>query len=626
MILSLQAERRLSVTELASPGVERAALARQRAETDGAAARIREFGAGGDRWLSGAGRVRDRADELVGRLSTLDQLRGAVDEGTLDRAEAATAYTELIDAGFAVYGAKWTSRESDLIEQTRAFVALARAREVLAREDTLVTGALVARELTGTDRSRLAELVAAQRFVRAEAAVALPAVEREEYELLSGGAGLSALRALEDQLVGPGSDERLAPIAPQTWRATVEPVLSELRDLVAAGVRDSTARAAPSVAGTVIRTGLVCGLGFVVVVAALVGAVGASRQLDVGRRDATGPPDPPGTNGPADPTGRPGTNGPADPTGPAGRGAIADDPTAAGGKGRTMLARAEQQQEHELFLHLTRRNQVLLRRQLKLLNAMERRETGAEELADLFRVDHLATRIRRNVEKLISAAGAEPGRRWRRPVPLIDVVRGAVAEVEHYPRVLVSSAWVGALRGPAVTDLIHLLAELIENALTFSPPTSTVRVGPENHAAGLVIVVVDDGPGLGVDALDEMNVVLADPPPVRPSSVGLGLYGVARTARRWGLTVTLGTSPRGGTTARVLVPATLTVKTANPAAGGPAGATGAAGGRGRSAESRPGSGPADPGDKAGAPTAELPRLAQPATAGQPSLPDRRRRA
>jgi anti-sigma regulatory factor (Ser/Thr protein kinase) len=211
----------------------------------------------------------------------------------------------------------------------------------------------------------------------------------------------------------------------------------------------------------------------------------------------------------------------------------------------------------EIFLHHTQRNQILLRRQLGLLEAMERRETDAEELADLFRVDHLTTRIRRNVEKLISLAGGNPGRRWLRPVPLLDVVRAAVAEVEDYPRVLMSPTWTGAVAGSTLPDLIHVLAELIENGLSFSPPSTTVRVSGELWDGGVAIVINDDGPGLGSPELAAANQLLRDPPEPSATSGGGGLSVVGQLARRRGVTVELRRSPRGGTTAVVLIPATL---------------------------------------------------------------------
>ncbi|MBM0203721.1 hypothetical protein JNW90_11810 [Micromonospora sp. STR1s_5] len=167
--------------------------------------------------------------------------------------------------------------------------------------------------------------------------------------------------------------------------------------------------------------------------------------------------------------------------------------------------------ERELFLGLTRRNQVLLRDQLTLLDGMQRRERSTEETDELFQLDHLTTRVRRNVEKLITLAGATPARRWRRPVPLLDVARGAVAEVPDYHRVLIAPHWPWSLAGPAVTDVIHLLAELIENALACSGAETTVRVSGEQRPQGCAVLVVDDGPGLDAAALAEANHLLGIP-------------------------------------------------------------------------------------------------------------------
>jgi hypothetical protein len=577
LILSLQTERRLTAAALAEPGARPATLAAQRADTDAAIAKLRAFNTGTDLRLAGAQEVRDRAAELIRRLDTLDPLRRSVDAGGLDREQATTAYTEMIDAGFAVYAGQWTSRETRLIEQTRSFVALARAREVLAREDTLLTGALTARRVTSADRARLADLVAAQRFVRAEAAAALPPPERDRYRTLVGGDGLTALRALEDQLAAPGDDaEEIPAIPPQVWRAAVEPVLADLRDLVAAGVRDSVERATPATVSVVVRTGLVGGLGFIVVMAAIVGALGATRRPARRPVDQTDPPESIQPPHPSDHTPAAGQTPAPDQTPAAGQPHPGDQnrpldrnrPLVRTGPGDQLRpgdrqvgdgspSGASRLARDDLFLQLSRRNQVLLRQQLTLLDAMERRETDAEELADLFRVDHLTTRIRRNVERLITAAGARPARRWRRPVPLIDVVRGAAGEVAEYERVLVSSAWAGSLAGPAVLDLTHLLAELIENALDCSPPDSTVRVSVQFRDHGCLIVVLDDGPGLAPEALAGVNSLLREPPPVRPPGAGHGLHGAALAAGRWNVRVELAPGHRGGTAARVLIPAAL---------------------------------------------------------------------
>ncbi|MGH3244136.1 MAG: ATP-binding protein, partial [Spirillospora sp.] len=217
----------------------------------------------------------------------------------------------------------------------------------------------------------------------------------------------------------------------------------------------------------------------------------------------------------------------------------------------------------EVFVNLARRNQALLHRQLGLLDTMERRTEDPSELSDLFRLDHLATRMRRHAEGLVILGGKTAGRGWRRPVPLVDVVRGAVAEVEDYPRVRVQPLPRIAVLGSAVADVIHLLAEVVENATTFSPPQSPVRVGGQPVANGFAIEVEDRGLGMTEEALRAANERLAKPPEFDPSdSAQLGLFVVARLAERHGITVTLRPSPYGGTTAVALIPSSLVVENA----------------------------------------------------------------
>jgi hypothetical protein len=584
LILGLQAERRLTVGALAEPGQPRAELTAQRDRTDRSVSALRAFTHDTGLRLTGAGAVRDRARDLVGRLDGIAAIRQDVDAGRLDRTRAASAYDGLVDAGFGVYSAQWAGRETDAVEATRAVIALARAREILAREDTLVSGALAAAdELSAAGQRRLGELVATQRFARAEAAAGLPATVRADYQRLVTGAGFTNLGAVEDRLLRPDGADAPAPVGPQAWQAAVGPALADLAGLVTHGVRDGVERATAGATGVIVRTGLVVGLGLLAVLAAIVGSVRTTRRLadrlrgvrstaeelaeqelpDIARRLRRGEPvDPPAEPSPPD-------SG-ADQIDQAGRAIDAARVAAI----RAVLAEAESHKgTWDLFLQLTRRNQSLLRDQLGLLDAMERRERDTEDLADLFRIDHLASRIRRNVEKLITMAGATPARRWRRPVPLLDVVRGAVAEVADYPRVLLAPNWTGALAGPVVPDVIHLLAELIENGLTFSAESTTVRVGGEPREGGCAIVVTDDGPGMSGAAMADANELLRNPPRFRPPGTGHGLYAVGLIARRRGIVVELRAAQRGGTHAEVLLPAGRLVDSAGGGVGGPTGQT-----------------------------------------------------
>ncbi|ONH31881.1 nitrate- and nitrite sensing domain-containing protein [Pseudofrankia asymbiotica] len=212
----------------------------------------------------------------------------------------------------------------------------------------------------------------------------------------------------------------------------------------------------------------------------------------------------------------------------------------------------------DTFLNLARRSQALIHRQLKIIDALERKETDPDELEELFRLDHLATRMRRHAEDLIVLSGSKPARGWRRPVPIKDVIRGAVAEVEDYTRVKVLPVGGGAISGHAVGDVIHMLAEFIENATSFSPPHTPVHVTGHEVSNGFAIEIEDRGLGMNPAEFKSLNDRLENPPPFDlTTSERLGLFVVGRLAERHGIKVRLRTSPYGGTMAIVLIPGTL---------------------------------------------------------------------
>jgi len=211
-----------------------------------------------------------------------------------------------------------------------------------------------------------------------------------------------------------------------------------------------------------------------------------------------------------------------------------------------------------VFLNLARRSQILVHRQLALLDAMERRVADPAEVEDLFRLDHLATRMRRHAESLIILSGQAPGRAWRRPVPLLDVLRSAIAEVEDFARVDVHRVPADQVSGGAVADLTHLVAELVENATLFSPPDARVAVRAVRADHECVVEVEDTGLGMGPEALAEANTRLADARQTDMfDSDRLGLFVVSRLARRHGVNVLLRMSERGGTVAQVRVPVSV---------------------------------------------------------------------
>jgi HAMP domain-containing protein len=219
----------------------------------------------------------------------------------------------------------------------------------------------------------------------------------------------------------------------------------------------------------------------------------------------------------------------------------------------------------DMFLNLARRSQSLIDRQLELMDDLERNETDPDTLENLFRLDHLATRMRRNSEDLIVLSGEAPPRRWSQPMPLDEVVRAAVAEVEDYNRVELLPIDDVGVAGQAVADVVHLLAELIENATTFSPPGTKVQVAGQSIAGGYVLEIEDRGLGMSDEELVDANQRLANPPIVDFAlSRMLGLYVVARLAQRYRIKVQLRHSWYGGITALVLLPPNLTVQAPAP--------------------------------------------------------------
>ncbi|MFJ5551613.1 nitrate- and nitrite sensing domain-containing protein [Streptomyces sp. NPDC093225] len=214
-----------------------------------------------------------------------------------------------------------------------------------------------------------------------------------------------------------------------------------------------------------------------------------------------------------------------------------------------------------IFTNLSMRNQSLIEGQLTLITDLENNEADPDQLENLFRLDHLATRMRRNGENLLILAGEEPGRRWDQPVPLVDVLRAASSEVEQYERVELTGVPEAEIHGQSVTDLVHLLAELLENATTFSSPQTKVRVTATRLPDGRVMVEIHDkGIGLTAEDFADINHKLANPPTVDAAiSQRMGLFVVGRLADRHGIRVQLRPSgEQAGTTSLVMLPDAIT--------------------------------------------------------------------
>ena len=611
----LQKERRLSMARLGDVrAVDIAEIRRQRQATDKAAGEVRAGAADQDLRGRLLPAVVARLDDLVAKLSSLDRLRRGVDDRAADRGDVLRGYSDIIDAGFAVYRAT-TPGDGTITARARTLTSFGRAREYLAREDALLTGALAAGRITPAERAEFAKLVGAHHTIHADNARDLHDEGRKRYEQLKTTPRFTQLMRMENEVIqgaalatapqrtskadgaqgtsaaqpsstasqqsvptGQGaartSARDTAVIDPATWRASVDTVNAQLFDLENDVLADVTRHAHGIAIGTFTRLGLAGGLGLGAILLSFYIALRVSRRLVRECRALAG-----GVvsftqdrlPGLAERI-RSGRSADPEPD-PEVDFRITEIRQIADSfdRAREAVVRAAEGEAaarrgiSEVFVNLARRNQALLHRQLSLLDSMERRTEDPSELSDLFRLDHLATRMRRHAEGLVILAGKSAGRGWRRPVPLVDVVRGAVAEVEDYPRVRVQPLPRVALLGSAVADVIHLLAEIVENATTFSPPQSPVWVSGHAVANGFAIEVEDRGLGMTEEALRAANARLADPPEFDPSdSAQLGLFVVARLAERHGIQVTLRPSPYGGTTAIVLLPGSLIVENPEP--------------------------------------------------------------
>ncbi|WP_328848592.1 nitrate- and nitrite sensing domain-containing protein [Micromonospora zamorensis] len=210
-----------------------------------------------------------------------------------------------------------------------------------------------------------------------------------------------------------------------------------------------------------------------------------------------------------------------------------------------------------MFVNLARRSQVLVERQLELLDDLEREESDPDQLENLFKLDHLAARMRRNDESLLVLAGTDSTRRWNRPVGLGAVLLAAAAEIEQYQRVRIEAVADVHMVGHAVGELVHLLAELLENATAFSRPDTSVVVTARVDSGGALIEIADRGLGMSPTALAEANAVLATPPAADVAAVErMGLFVVSHLASRLGVRVRLD-DHQGGLVARLALPAVL---------------------------------------------------------------------
>jgi signal transduction histidine kinase len=506
-------------------------------------------------------------------LRGLPNLHAAIEAGRLSAFAAFQDYNTIADSEFDLYTHLVYVGNVELYQQAEASVEAGRALEMADRELTLIGGTLVdGGFLSRPELQSFAQDVAIQRFLMTDALKQLHPSLGSGYLHVTQSAAYRSFQSIENSVVN--SIGRKGPIPVSVFQFVPLETTLFNKNFRTAETQD---RIALSNLGTqignrlLLELALAGGVGLVAVVASVLLMTRFARRVSRELRRLQGAALQLATDKLPGVVERLGLGEDVDVAAeaapiPTGRIAEITKVSQSFGAVQRMAVEAAVGQARlrrgvsQVFRNLAWRSQSLLHRQLSLLDAMERKTTDPDALEELFRLDHLTTRMRRHAEGLIILSGAEPGRAWREPVPILDVLRGAIAEIEDYKRVNVITDSEDAVIGSVVADMIHLLAELVENATFYSPATTEVTVKAGRVANGFAVEIEDRGIGISEDELAKINDRLVNPPEFDPvNSDQLGLFVVARLAARHNIRITLRQSPYGGTAAIVLLPHAIVV-------------------------------------------------------------------
>ncbi|WP_443167995.1 sensor histidine kinase [Nonomuraea sp. KM90] len=546
LISEIQRERLISARLLRNTA-DKTAVATQRTRTDAASDAFRQLSSNSkDR----SEEIRTQVDAVYTAIDRLDAVRGEIDAGLSDRLHSVETYSSIIDTLFGLHRRVALIDDIPIYEQSRVVIDMGYAKELLTREQAIGLGAL-----TAAERRLFTRLAGNRRFLLDQGLAELDPVLRDPQVALITSPAYQRMRMLEDQIIAGGM--------PQGWLTTTEALAKSFNE---AQMRASTIlneRADPVADEVLSRAFLLAGtaLGLVIVSIAFSLRMGGRLSKELGALRLTALEVAQERLPHVVAKLRKGETVDLPELSVASTTVEIDDVGQAFSTVQQTAVEAAVGQAQlsegvgHVFRNLARRSQTLLHRQRIQLADMQHRATDPEALDDLFKLDHLTTRMRRHAEGLIILSGATPGRGWSRPVPLLDVARGAAAEVEDYQRVVVEPMSGQRLAGTVVGDVIHLIAELIENATVYSPAHTSVIVRGEAAARGFAFEVEDRGFGMSAEELADYNERLASPPEFDlADSDRLGLFVVSRLAARHDIRVTLRGSPYGGTTAIVLIP------------------------------------------------------------------------
>ncbi|MEU2927508.1 nitrate- and nitrite sensing domain-containing protein [Streptomyces sp. NPDC007251] len=565
----IQIERRMSAAYLGArlDTATAGRLLEQQRRTDRAVDAMRQAIRGGGRGRLTA-RQRQALDAMDAATGKLDGLRARVLSRRITWDRAVDDYSALVEPGFDVQSTLTALQAGQLAREAQVVIELVRVREFVSREDALVAGARAAGTLTGRQYGTLTATIEDRRVFQRTYVPDLPADSRALFEDFQRGDLYGSLVRGEDALLRAGAAGAGKAVAAGTWRSTTDRAVQRYMQLCTRSAENSAARGRAFAYRELTKAAVVGVAGLAAAGLSLWFAVRGARRVsrrletlrdaadlltqrqlpDVMRRLSAGEEVDAAAQAP-----------------PLAADEVRDDEIGQVGRSfnaaRLAAVEAAVRQAtlrrglFAVLLNIARRNQALVHRQLKLVDTLERRTDDPDVLRELFRIDHLTTRMRRHAESLIILSGAAPGRRWRRPVPVADVVASAVGEIEDYARVVVPPMPETGVAADAVADVVHLLAELLENATVFSPPHTQVTLRTGRAGGGFVLEIDDRGLGLDTEARARAQATLTDPDTFDPTRHDrLGLYVVGRLAARHAIEVSLRDSPYGGTTAVVLLP------------------------------------------------------------------------
>jgi signal transduction histidine kinase len=563
----VQAERLLATMYLSVPTSARlAALQAQEAVTDRYLAKLRAAIRSAQNSPDASPPVRVGLAALLKEADGLSPVRRAISARRISRSQAQSGYSAIVSAGYNTI-IRSVLQMPNVTVQTQALATMrtAQGAELILQEQALFAGDVMARSFPAADHAEFAQLVGEHRAIVGEGLAAMePAIKHTIAHYLNPRS-VTALTGLENAVINTRSGA--VPRVPLT-------AFLQASNEVAGGLNFGGYESGPILSDIGVQVArpvdlqltLAGGLGLWAILVSIVASVWIGRRLirelgglrtaardlaevrlpEVVARLSAG--EDVALDGEV-----PFPNPSKDEIGQVRQAFNSVQQTAI----EAAVGQARLRESISvLFRNLARRSQSLLHRQLYMLDDLELRASEPEELEPLFQLDHLTTRMRRHAE-------GRPGRTWTKPVPLADVLRAAVAEVEDYRRVRVITRSRAALTGHAVADVIHLVAELVENAATFSPANAPVRVIGDLVGKGFAVEIEDRGLGMPEATLAELNSMLANPPQMDLGASQLGLYVAARLAKQHGIRVTLRDSPFNGITAIVVIPTDLVVSEEN---------------------------------------------------------------